>query len=193
MGGHQHPNKALAVGTAKHHQNKHGDLYDLWPGCPKRGVLEDRLVLPGPLHLSLPCWPLTPTLVTLEAQHSLACHRPDALLSHVLHKTYMVLWGQPYLKAWKDLLGQLPFLGGRQRQAPPWSRCLEQGRPATRQERTVALQHVAAAGPPRQHHHLPPARCRMLGMDQDGLGVQTQGRAEILSKAVSSKGLAASP
>lgn len=36
-------------------------------------------------------WPLAPSLlVTLEAQHSLACHKPDALLLH--KKTYMVLW-----------------------------------------------------------------------------------------------------
>lgn len=63
---------------------------------------------------SPPCWPLAPALlVTLEAQHSLACHRPDALLPHVLHKIYVVPWGQPHLEAWRGLLGQPPFLGGR--------------------------------------------------------------------------------
>lgn len=58
---------------------------------------------------SLSCWPLTPALlVTVEAQYSFACHKPDTVLPHVLHNTYMVPEVQPHLEPWRGLLGQLP-------------------------------------------------------------------------------------
>lgn len=135
------PNKGLAVGTAKHHQNKHGDLYHLWPGCPseepgKKGWF---------CQVASICPLASALLVTLETQHFLACCRLDALLSHVLHKTCIVPWGQPHFKAWRGLLGQPPFSGGRQRRAPSWSQCLEQGHPTIRQERTTAMQQGQAS------------------------------------------------
>lgn len=84
MAVHQHPHKGLAVGTAKHHWNKYGDLYHLRPGCPteepgRRGwfcqvlsMLASRSCPPGDIRgTALPCLPQARCIVAPHASQDL--------------------------------------------------------------------------------------------------------------------------
>lgn len=95
--------------------------------------------------------------------------------------------GQPHVEAWRGLLGQPLFSGGKNKDKlllgpAVWSRDI--------------LWDFGKAKPPAfgcwwglsAAHHPPPTKCHLLGRDQDRQR-RTQGSSEALSKNVSVKGL----